>query len=336
MAGNFDSNVGSVDFLETTVASNASALLSTQTYVFPYDAEVVAAAISGQTGTTGANVWANVKYWAPGVTVATTSGTALFSRPSAAATISAVKVDQSYVTVTSTGPATTATAATGGITNSTTLSIGAVNANVSVGQGVVVAGTNQAGNYVTVVSSSTQFTLAKPVTVAAGATVAFYTSPTPQPGQQVQLLSIAHAATAGEKSLSANALAVLNNPTTPGAPAAAAYTITDSSETTSNQTFRLGPIKQAGLYDTGSGFWRFTTDKINLTAGTFQIIDAPVLSTPTTAGRTAATVGYPDNAAFIPAGAVLSVEWNSVNSAGAALTGAVATSVSLNLAIKKR
>lgn len=331
MSGTFDSNVGSVDFYEGTVASNASNTLAAQTYVFPYDAEVVAAAISGQTGTTLANVWANVKVTPAGTALLATTGTSLFSRPSAAATIASVKLDQSYVTLNA-AVATSGAVVAAGVTNTTALVLATgQGARFSVGQGIVVGTASTPGNYIVSISSDT-LTLNRPVTAAGTTPVAAFTSPTPQPGQQVQILGVTNTAVSG---VTTNFFSILNNVTT-GAPGATAYTVVDSTESTTGQSFRIGPLKQAGLYDTTTGFWRFTTDRVSLTAGTFQILDAPVLATPAAAGRGSATFNAPDITPIIPAGSTLSVEWNSVNVAGSAVTGVIATNVSLNLAIKKR
>jgi hypothetical protein len=316
MAGTFDSNVGSLDFFESSIASTVASVNAAQIYAIPYDVEIVAASIVGTPAAAAQYIWADVQK----TPVGTTTAVSLFSRPAPVANLASAKVDQSYVTFT------TATVATSTLSNNiaagTTATVASAT-NFAVGQGVVISGSNVTANYITAISSNT-LTLAKAVTAATSATVSVFTSVTPQTGQQVQILAITD-----------TFFKVLNNTATVGAPALTAYNVVDSSESTTAQTFRVGPLKQAGLYDTTTGFWKFTTDKTSLSAGTYQIFDAVVLPG-AASGQTVATYNAPDVSTTVPAGAKLSVVWRAIDSSGVTrTTTATATNIALNLVIKK-
>ena len=327
MAGNFDSAVSALSFWEGSIASTTTVATASQSYVLPYDIEVLSAAVTGTPAAGAQFIWADVQR----IPVGTTTATSLFSPPFSAANINTVKLDQSYVTA-----AVTATAAQSTLNGTATATVTATvtsATNFAVGQGVVVAGTNTPGNYITAISSNT-LTLKYPVTGNNGATIVAVTSPTPQPGQSVQILGVTNAAVAG--GVPSNFFSVLNNVTT-GAPAQTVYTVVSATESTTApyQTFRFGPIKQAGLYDTSTGFWRFTTDTTTLSAGTFQIIEAPVLPG-AASGATIATVNYPDVVSRASAGDLLRVIWRAVDNKGVLrTTTATATNVTLSLAVKK-
>ena len=327
MAGNFDSAISALNFYEGTIASATATLTAGNAYVLPYDVEVVSAAIVGTPGLAAQYLWADVQR----IPVGTTTASSLFSPPFAAANINTVKLDQSYVTVGVTASVVSNTLSANAVaTNVVTVTSGT---SFAAGQGVIIAGSGVTGNYITNVATNT-LTLAKPVTAATSAAVIAMSSPTPQPGQSVQILGVTNNAVAN--GVPANFFSVLNNVTT-GAPSQTVYSVVSAAESTTApyQTFRFGPVKQAGLYDTNTGFWRFTTDITTLTAGTFQLLEAPVLPG-AASGQTSATFNYPDLQSRISAGDTIRVVWKGVSSTGATRTTTVTiTSPTLSLAVKK-
>ena len=318
MAGNFDSAISALNFYEGTIASATATLTAGNAYVLPYDVEVVSAAIVGTPGLAAQYLWADVQR----IPVGTTTASSLFSPPFGTANINTVKLDQSYVTVGVTASV-VANTLNGALTN-TTAAVVFSGTNFAAGQGVIIAGSGVTGNYITAVSG-TALTLAKPVTVASGAAVVAVSSPTPAAGQSVQILGITD-----------TFFKVLNNTTT-GAPGQTVYSVVDFTESTTApfQTFRVGPIKQAGLYDTTTGFWKFTTDKTTLSAGTWQLLEAPVLPG-VASGQTNGTFNYPDVSAKLNAGDTVRVLWKPVDNKGVLrTTTATATNLTLSLAVKR-
>ena len=320
MAGTFDSNVTSLGFYEGSIASSVATLTGTNAYVLPYDIEVVSAGIVGSTGAAAQFIHADVQV----IPVGTTTATSLFSLPSAAANIASVRLDQSYVTLNTIAATTSAIVGTSTAGTTTVNVTTGQGSRFAIGQGIVVVGSNTAGNYITNVSTDA-LTLAKPVTYNNGAAVASFTTPTPQPGQQIQILGITDPF-----------WRILVNSTT-GAPGVTTYTVVDSTEATTGQSFRVGPLKQAGLYNTTTGFWEFTKPLQTLSAGTFQILDAVVLPGAAIGTVTNATYNYPDVINRVDAGSTLRVIWKGITSTGAVRTTTVTSgSITLSLAVKKR